>query len=815
MRDRWIAWVLAHSRLILVIAALLTAVMGGLAARLRVDNDLRTLLPRDHPVLASLERVEGSFSGVGSVDLVLRGGTPEARRALADALAPKLAALPEIEDVEHRIRGEFFVDHALYYLDDDALARLVDLVDGWAHHELCGAQPGLCLDPPDPDAPGRLRAFVRAQQETARAKAPFADYYEREGVDALVMLLHPTRPSSDLEFSRRVTDAVRSLAHEVSEEPGSKWREAGVEWAAIGPYVVKADEHRTIRRDIWRSGLFAVAGVCLVLALLFRSGRALLSLVIPLLCGVTWAMGATQLALGHLNTLTSLISTVIMGMGIDAGIHILLRARRERLTHDDDAAIQRAFSELFTPLLIASGTTLGAFVVMASSSFPAFREFGVIAVLGVSLCLLAMITVFPALLSLIGVKPARPPAHRRGYGRLVAALVRRPGAALLVVLGISVAAVGPASRVAFERNGRMLQAEDTRARTSEFRALVNAVFAKEIHAGVLVVDSRADAAVVLAKARARRDALGDASRVAELLAAPDLLPAPELDLAARAKAIAALAEDVPESAWARLEEGADEDGARDSADALTPIEARRLRRMLDASPPRVDALPAPLRARLVHERDDGGCDFAVYAHPSFDAADILAGVAFSEEAASYTEGVTDRVFVGETTVYAAMYLMMRRDAPRVLAAAALLVAALVFLQLRSLPRTILTVLPLLLGLYWLLAAMTVTDVRFTLFNVPILPAILGIGVDNGVYLSDRIGRLAGREGGVAVGLQETGAAILAATTTTAIGFASFIVADSGGLAGIGQLAVLGIVIAAIAAILVVPTASALLLRRSR
>ena len=59
----------------------------------------------------------------------------------------------------------------------------------------------------------------------------------------------------------------------------------------------------------------------------------------------------------------------------------------------------------------------------------------------------------------------------------------------------------------------------------------------------------------------------------------------------------------------------------------------------------------------------------------------------------------------------------------------------------------------------------------------------------------------------------TGAAILAATATTVMGFAAFMVADNGGLRGIGKLAVLGISIAAITAILVLPALAAVFTRR--
>ena len=67
---------------------------------------------------------------------------------------------------------------------------------------------------------------------------------------------------------------------------------------------------------------------------------------------------------------------------------------------------------------------------------------------------------------------------------------------------------------------------------------------------------------------------------------------------------------------------------------------------------------------------------------------------------------------------------------------------------------------------------------------------------------------------LAYALGETGAAIGAATATTVMGFAAFIIADSGGLRGIGVLAVLGIGIAAITALLVLPSLAAIFMRRA-
>lgn len=107
---------------------------------------------------------------------------------------------------------------------------------------------------------------------------------------------------------------------------------------------------------------------------------------------------------------------------------------------------------------------------------------------------------------------------------------------------------------------------------------------------------------------------------------------------------------------------------------------------------------------------------------------------------------------------------------------------------------------------WLLGAMGYSGIKFSLFSVPVLPAILGIGVDNAIYLVASLRGAKDTQEGVAHAISETGTAIWAATATTSVGFASFLVADSGGLRSIGLLAVPGILIAALSAILVLPSA---------
>lgn len=924
---------------------------GVIAARLVVDGDLRALLPTNHPVVRSLEQIEETFGSTNSANIVAKGGTAEQRHAFTDALEEALDGHPLFRDVEHGLPSRFFSERALYYLSEAEVDELEQRIDAWTHYQLCSAEPDACLTAPEADAPDKLRAFIEDKRALSTERTGFSERYEREGIEAEVMLVHPYGAANKLDVAREVTTAIREVASEVYARDGP-WSGGGMTYNIVGPYVTKADEHETILRDMVRSGLFAFVGVILILYFLFRSSRAVLVLLVPLLCGVTWSLAATQVVLGHLNVMTSTISTVVMGVGIDAGIHFFSRAKRARLSHDDGEAIRRAFDGLVVPLLVASSTTIGAFSSMASSEFPAFREFGIIAALGVALCLLSMCTVLPALCYLVGIKKRKTGRDPGEHSLATRFVLAKPGLLFIALVALSVLALQGARQVQFEYNGRKLQSDRARNNTEPDAKLISEIFGKDIHASVLVRPTLDEARATLEQARARheaRKAEGD-TVVAELFGVTDLLPDPAIDMQQRAERIGRLRRehrelldelreraglpplpppegaDEPDEDWAEWdddepaddadasdgtpaaanagddwdswdgsedaaepdagsgspdaakadddwdawdgsdEEAADEPGAAaapsgdtstdaapspatateatpsgetsteerpsaaaaaepdasaeaaesDEEDRLSKQDAELLLAMFDAQPFGADDLP-PVVLNKVRAADGS---YGLFAYPAFDVADMQQGMVFMEETSGYLDSGDDpdaAIFVGEAVVYAAMFMMLREEAPVVLGMAAVLIALLVFWQLRSLTLMLMTLIPLVLAMWWLLGLMgtidNVVDMRFTLFNLPILPAILGIGVDNGVYLTDRIRRSPSTAKGLADSLQETGGAILAATATTAVGFAAFMVADSGGVRGIGSLAVLGIILAALSALLVLPTLTALVQRR--
>src|SRR5690606_18040417 len=126
---------------VLVVALAVTAVAIWQARSLRMDTDLTHLLPKSFESVQALERFEGRSYGVGYVSVILRGGDADARRELAEELAPKLEALETIEYVDYKRPDRFFTDRALYYLDEEDLETVRDRIEERRQYEVQKRSP--------------------------------------------------------------------------------------------------------------------------------------------------------------------------------------------------------------------------------------------------------------------------------------------------------------------------------------------------------------------------------------------------------------------------------------------------------------------------------------------------------------------------------------------------------------------------------------------------------------------------------------------------------------------------------------------------
>lgn len=121
---------------------------------------------------------------------------------------------------------------------------------------------------------------------------------------------------------------------------------------------------------------------------------------------------------------------------------------------------------------------------------------------------------------------------------------------------------------------------------------------------------------------------------------------------------------------------------------------------------------------------------------------------------------------------------------------------------RSLRWAIIAMLPLLVGLVLLFAIMMLTGMMFNFYNLVVLPAILGIGEDNGVHLASRY-REEGKNSMWDV-LSSTGQHVTIGSLTTMLGFSGLLFTNHPGLQSLGMMAVVGIGMTLVAALTFLP-----------
>lgn len=187
---------------------------------------------------------------------------------------------------------------------------------------------------------------------------------------------------------------------------------------------------------------------------------------------------------------------------------------------------------------------------------------------------------------------------------------------------------------------------------------------------------------------------------------------------------------------------------------------------------------------------------AVYAYPNGNVWDPKFEARFLSQMKAIDPNVTGMPVLGR------FMIDLSKHALAVTAAlSAILVALLVFIDLRSFVWSALALVPMVLGLAATLGAMRLLDMPFNPLNVMALPVILGAVVDAGVHVVHRFRQ---EDGDLFRTLAGTGRAVLLCELTTIVGFATLAFTTHRGLASFGITLTLGITFALVFSLFVLP-----------
>jgi len=800
----------------LMVAALCVALAWLSASRIQPAPSLEPMFPRDTPAARALVRLLNDFSAADSLILLVRApqNTQDAEAELlgfADRLKNAidndgqaremvLSVSYRPDHLPRRFMREQMAPAGLFYLNDEQFKQMQRrLSTERIRAQVRRNETLIAAASPTADAmserilqdPLRLHELLLSAM---RPSGPSVGDTERgafigEDGRTLLVRIRATTPASEIPFTKEFMQTMRGVVKDSA--PGALNVQYG------GAYPVAELSATVIRRDMIRSVVISMVLLQVLFLVAYRNLWSFPVTFLPVAAGILAGFGLFAFYAQRMTPVTGAAGAILAGLGIDYCIHYISHYKSRRTNGDGPVDAARGGATLAPALGAACVTSLIGFGAIA---VPALRDFALVGAFGLGGAFLGALFVLPALLRLSD----RPGGFTGGaslrfrFDPLIVWIVRHRRAWVAGCTGVFVAALGvlvalgpsgfnPSMMVMHPQPSPPQQAQE--AIEAQFPAAMNAAHV------YMEADSPRDLLINAHEldVRLNSDELR-AFGVAAPLSLAQLLPDPR-HVNERRAAIAQLdAERIISDFRAAI---------ADSAFAMDAYEdyVGFLRTMLRAERvPDVSTLARyPELARLLLPRAAVGDD----AQPATSAVTM---VRFDRRFESYEQrvnvleriesqlaGLPNVAMTGMDLVSMKVQATIERDLPRLLIAAAVLVALWLALVYRHPGRMALTLIPAVFAMVVLLAVMALTGQQLNLVSTIALPLLAGIGVDDGIFLVSIARRQRGNPDAMIHEMAASCHAITMTSVTTTLAFGSLMLTRTPAIQSLGAVLAVGMI----------------------
>ena len=821
VRRRRLRWLVTLTLLVVTVLATV-----AVSTRLRLDPNVASLLPARGDA-AALRRYLRAFGGSDLAMVLVAAkqhpgadGAPEPAdeeavretEEVARGIAADLSALDRVRVAAAGIEVSGELDPLLIWRHADASARQAlaqALTPDGMRRRLRGSR-AMLLAPGAGGVASRIAhdplRLVQLVAETRHAGSGFdvqadGSFASDDGSARLVLVFPEGQALRGDDAKAFVSEARGVLTAWQSSHPD-------IEIGLTGGHAIGEATERMLTADLNWSGTLSLLLASLAFALTFRRLRALLAVMPPLVLGTLWTAGIAAAMPQGLSAIAVAFMSVVIGVGVDTGVHVyaaLLEARQEGLA--PAAAARRARQRTQKPVLVAAATAGAAFGSLALSEIVALRQLGILCAGGEMLTAVAIVIVTPEIGALLE-RSAPPAPHTPRWIEWIGHATRTRGRAIACLVLLAVPLLGLAVGGAPELADAIVAMRPKGLEPLNVQQRIYERFGGRPGQWVVLV-----ADPDLEKARERTD------RIAEALAtvADDVESVDSISTMAPA----------PSTQRARLAE----------RDALDPIaKAGELTRALEDegfAPDRFNkilwGLRHPPSAIVTLEelqqgdsaimlsrylgRDGPDAMVVTYVLPRLEPLPEDPALAAAARARNRAHGEAIERAVrqadpsAEVTGYDRLERSLRDslliDMPRIGAVAAALVLLALALSLRRVRDVALAAAVVAAEIGIVMFLIRVLGVPLHAYDALVLPVLLGITVDEGMFLLYRA-RATTEEDAIDEVLRREGPPVATTALTTAAGFAALVACDFDGLRHLGMVGAIGSVTGLFVALLLVP-----------
>ncbi|QAT88313.1 Sulfolipid-1 exporter MmpL8 [Corallococcus coralloides] len=811
---------------VMIVLLLLLGISVWGTSKLTINSNQLDLISQDLQEVKDVKRVIDMVGGSGFFMLTFRGDDEATLKKVADDVAAMVGKDKQnARSITYKIPVEFVQNNMVLFVKTEDLAEGKRRIMAFLKDQLRRANPFYIEIKKTEPVKLDLQDLVDKYSSVGN-KSIADDYYISQDRKLLLLLIKPMWDTNQIGKTKEYVDKLR-----VDLEQYSKSNAAGVQlvedyykmgdkktvaYGFTGSYKTAVDDSYAIEDSLQPVTIIALVAIFAITIAFFRKWAPTLIVVSGTVAGTLYTLGFTYATLGELNMITSILGGILMGFGIDYGIHFIFRTRLELGAGKPyDVAIRDAVINAGRPALVSAVVVAGSFYVLMVSEFKGFSQFGFLAGTGTLMLGFTLFSWCPALLAIAGrrnpelpqklIGVMKPPPTTNASGKELR--IPRPG--LVLAVGCVIVAVVCGAAIPW-KSGEPPADAGFFARLPygvrfnyNTRALMPAnqpsvVLQDEINARFKIAS---DPLAVYTRDLAETEAL-----YKELTSDPKKRPA--------ISQVMSLFTFVPPEgiaqANAKILEEWQEELKEIDVKALPPEtqeKAALFFKMLEARPFDVHQVPEIYASQFRHlpTTSPENHGYLTFIYPSVDLWDGKQMLQFADQTSSIKGMVTPGKFTeggptgapvekefraaGATQLYASLARMVLKDAKLTVILTALWILVMHFADFRNAKLALASVIPLTVGLAMMMGFMALFDLRLNFMNIIILPILLGFGVSHGLYLLHRF--LEGTSPLVA--LRSVGAAVVSSTLTAVAGFAALLVASHNGLRSMGIVACIGLI----------------------
>ena len=396
---------LRHKRITLVILLAGTVYLGYEAIQLRFNSDLRSVRAQSNAAISLQSVVTQKVGGsLRSLTFVLEAPTEAQLYRMHDQLIPVLdklkadGALVRADSLLGLLRRPQQQQENLDSLRKAGLsaeALITTFKDEAAKHQFRLTPDMLAYvdnlaEGLDAKEPVTLHQVL---EKDAKFVKPFLNFFDGK----FHTIVH-VYPSTGLWEKNAISELTNHILGAVQPEPETDLFVTGIQ-------TISEELKSLVKQSFEISTLLAGLLIMGAMLLHYRKLSLVIFTLLPLIIALIWMLGTMKLLGINITILNFVATPLIIGIGIDDGVHIV-----EKYLHRRSQDLGKLIAACGKAVTLTSLTTIFGFSSLFLADYSGFQSLGLCAILGVFYCWLGAVVLLPLLLDLFNVRFVRSDA---------------------------------------------------------------------------------------------------------------------------------------------------------------------------------------------------------------------------------------------------------------------------------------------------------------------------------------------------------------------------------------------------------------------